>query len=243
MKRKVILSHLYHKDIDCLSIGFAYDSELIAICRKFKETRWSVYHKTFYIPFNEENLAKLTYEYEKIAEVKYYKKGETVENIKKSKTPSVFISYSFQDSLFANQLNNLLIDYDVKTFLWEKNAPGGKTLKSIMLENVNKFDRLLFIASENSIKSIACQFELTQGRIKQEKLWKTIFFPIHIDNFLFEVEKDQIRPKTKMNEFWENISEIKDINSMNFTEFNIKNIDSIKFEKKVRKLISDLEKK
>ena len=74
-------------------------------------------------------------------------------------------------------------------------------------------------------------------------MWKTIFFPIHIDNFLFEVEKDQIRPKTKMNEFWENISEIKDINSMNFTEFNIKNIDSIKFEKKVRKLISDLEKK
>lgn len=243
MKKKVILSHLFHKNKDCLSIGFAYDSELIAVCKKFKETRWSVYHKTFYIPYSKENLIELTSEFEKIAIVKYYKKGEKVENIRKSNTPSVFISYSFQDSTFANHLNDLLIDYDVKTFLWKKNAPGGRTLKSIMLDNINNFDRLLFIASKDSIKSEACQFELTQGRIKQEKLWKTIFFPIHIDNYLFEVQKEAIRPKSKMDEFWENISEIKDINSMDFTEFNTTKIDSVKFEKIVKQLISDLEKK
>jgi hypothetical protein len=243
MKKKVILSHIYHKEKDCLSIGFPYDSELIAICRKYKEILWSKYHKTFYIPFTKENLNKLTSEFEKIAIVKYYKKGEKIEKNTKSNTPSIFISYSFQDSLFANNLNNLLIDNNINTFLWEKNAPGGKPLKSIMLENISKFDRILFIASKNSIKSQACQFELTQGRIKQEKLWKTIFFPIHIDKFLFEVEKEQIRPRTKKDEFWENIEEIKMVNSIDFSEFSGKIFDSQKFEKKVEKLIADLEEK
>lgn len=133
---------------------------------------------------------------------------------------SVFISYSLKDSEIAKNINEFLKSKDVTTFLWENDAPGGKTLKDIMKSNIDSKDRLLFIASENSLKSKACHFELTQGREKQDKLWKTILFPIHLDDFLFRVEYDEIRPKVKRDEFWENIQELRDINSLDFSKFN-----------------------
>lgn len=143
------------------------------------------------------------------------------------KLSSVFISYSLQDSFIADKINGFLKKEGVTTFLWERDAPGGQTLKSIMKSNINSKDRLLFIASENSLKSEACHFELTEGRKKQDKLWKTILFPIHIDNFLFEIEYDQIRPRKKRDEYWENIEELKDINSLDFRLFaNSKDFDS-----------------
>lgn len=79
---------------------------------------------------------------------------------------SVFVSYSFKDKQFAKRLNDSLLSKGIITFLWEKDAPPGKTLKKIMKENVKKHDRIIFIASINSIKSKACQFELTEGRNK-----------------------------------------------------------------------------
>lgn len=105
---------------------------------------------------------------------------------------SVFISYSLRDAKIANAINEYLKANNVSTFLWEQNAPGGKPLKSIMKSNIDSNDRLLFIASENSLKSEACHYELTQGRLKQDKLWKTILFPIHIDDFLFKIEYEMI---------------------------------------------------
>ncbi|WCC44040.1 pentapeptide repeat-containing protein [Tenacibaculum finnmarkense] len=132
---------------------------------------------------------------------------------------SVFISYSLKDAKIANAINQFLKDNNVSTFLWEKNALGGQPLKSIMKSNIDSNDRLLFIASDNSLKSEACHYELTQGRKKQDKLWKTILFPIHIDSFLFEIDFDDIRPKPKRDEFWENIQELRDINSLDFSEF------------------------
>ena len=132
---------------------------------------------------------------------------------------SVFISYSLKDANIANEINEYLKNNNVSTFLWEKNALGGKPVKSIMKANMDSNDRLLFIASENSLKSEACHFELTQGRLKQDKLWKTILFPIHVDSFLFEIDYDIIRPRFKKDEYWENIQELRDINSLDFTEF------------------------
>lgn len=141
------------------------------------------------------------------------------ELLRKKIISSVFISYSLRDKEIANNINDYLKTAGVTTFLWERDAPGGMPLKSIMKSGIDAKDRILFIASENSLKSEACHFELTQGRLKQDKLWKTILFPIHIDNFLFEVEYEQIRPKNKRDEFWENIKELREVNSLNFSEF------------------------
>lgn len=160
------------------------------------------------------------------------------------KLQSVFISYSFNDREFANRLNDSLKRKGVFTFLWEKNAPGGKRLKSIMSENINSYDRVLFIASENSIRSEACQYELTHARLKQDKLWKTIFIPIHIDDFLFSLQKDEIRPIDKREEYWKNIEDLRDVNSLDFKNFRISNISNgDEFERLVYKLIEALRKR
>lgn len=152
---------------------------------------------------------------------------------------SVFISYSFKNKTFAKKLNSALMSKGVITFLWEKDARGGKGLNKIMKDNVNKFDRVLFIASEDSLRSTACQFELSEGRKKQEKLWKDIYFPIHIDSYLFTVEKDDIRPLEKQGEYWKNIQELKNLNSLDFSNF-VKNPDHNKFDEAIYNLVKDL---
>jgi uncharacterized protein YjbI with pentapeptide repeats len=170
-------------------------------------------------------------------DIKNYVFGLTTE----IKLQSVFISYSFVDREFAKHLNQSLMSKGVLTFLWEKDASGGKQLKSIMKENVEKFDRILFIASKNSLKSKACQFELTEGRLKQEKLWKDIYFPIHIDNYLFEIQKGDIRPLENQKEYWKNICELRNLNSIDFSVF-IDNYNSKDYENSILKLVHDLKK-
>ena len=115
-------------------------------------------------------------------------------------------------------------------------------MKKIMSEGIEKHERLLFISSQSSIRSEACQYELTQGRKKQERDWQAIYFPIHIDNYLFEIEKDDIKPKSKQDEYWENITEIKEFNSMDFSTFNSSDYDELEFEEKVKDLIKELRK-
>ena len=146
-------------------------------------------------------------------------KNKIMEISSKIEFKKVFISYSFKDQLFATQLERCLSLNGVKTFLWEKDAPGGEYLEDIMSSNVRTHDTILFIASENSLRSKACQFELSEGRKKQEETWKNVFFPIHIDNYLFEVKKNQIRPVDKADEYWNNIEELKRTNSKDFTAF------------------------
>lgn len=153
---------------------------------------------------------------------------------------TVFISYSFKDKAFANLLNTELNKRGIKTFIWEKDAPGGHTLEEIMSGNITKHDKVLFIASENSIKSKACQFELSEGRKKQEATWETIFFPIHIDNFLFSVKKDQIRPISKADEYWENIQELKRVNSMDFSKFSLPGFKQDELNDAVTNIIKEL---
>jgi uncharacterized protein YjbI with pentapeptide repeats len=173
------------------------------------------------------------------SEIKEYLIGLT----SKIEFQSIFISYSFADKAFANLVNDELMRKGILTFLWEKDAPGGKTLKKIMEKGVKEKDRVLFIASKNSLKSGACHFELTEGRKKQEKTWEDVLFPIHVDNYLFEVTKDDIRPIEVKDEYWKNIEELKSLNSLDFSAFSNKDIsNNVDFEKCIFKLIKSLRK-
>lgn len=145
--------------------------------------------------------------------------GAVQELLKDKIMNSVFISYSFKDSALANAINEYLKNNKVSTFLWEENAVGGQPLKSIMRSNIDSNDRLLFIASQDSLKSKACHYELTQGREKQNQLWKTVLFPIHIDDFLFTINYEDIRPPEKRDEYWANIKDLREINSLDFKSF------------------------
>jgi len=158
---------------------------------------------------------------------------------------TIFISYSFKDKAFAALLNGKLKAKGIITFLWQEDAPGGQYLNKIMNDNIQKHDRLLFIASKNSIKSEACQFELTKGREKYEKTWEIVLFPVHIDNYLFHIHKEDIPPKNR-DSYWENIEELRRINSVDFSEFNVSrdltNDEHVRLEKKVADLIKVLRK-
>lgn len=153
---------------------------------------------------------------------------------------TVFISYSFKDSEFAQKINDSLNNKGIRTFMWEKDAPGGKSLEDIMTSGIGAHDKLLFIASEFSIRSKACQFELTTARKKQEISWNNVFFPITIDDYLFKVKKSQIRPVELANEYWENISEIKLVNALDFSPFNKKEYNQADFDKMFQKIIDGL---
>jgi uncharacterized protein YjbI with pentapeptide repeats len=154
---------------------------------------------------------------------------------------TVFISYSFKDKALASLLNSRLGSKGVKTFLWENDAPVGNSLEDIMANNVKKHDRVLFIASIHSLTSKACQYELSEGRKKQEQTWQTVFLPIHIDSFLFSVKKNQIRPVAKAEEYWENIEELRRINSIDLSSLDMNNIDSEKINSAIEKIITELE--
>ncbi|MDQ2719942.1 MAG: toll/interleukin-1 receptor domain-containing protein [Bacteroidota bacterium] len=154
---------------------------------------------------------------------------------------SLFISYSFKDKQFANSLNNELTNIGIKTFLWEKDAPGGHRLEEIMMINVNKHDKILFISSEHSIRSKACQFELTEARKKQEASWATdIFYLVHLDNYLFGIKKNMIRPISKVEEYWENIEELRRVNSVDFSRFISGYYDPSEFTKAVESIVVEL---
>lgn len=158
----------------------------------------------------------------------------------KKKFSTVFISYSFKDSEIAKKINDYLNNNNIRTFIWEKDAPGGKPLEDIMTSGIGAHDKLLFISSENSIKSKACQFELTTAKNKQEKTWQNIFFPIIIDHYLFSVKKNQIRPLEYANEYWNNIEEIKSVNALDFSHFNNEEFDELEFSKIMEKVIQGL---
>lgn len=156
------------------------------------------------------------------------------------KFQSVFVSYSFDDRDFAHIINEQLRRHGVNTFLWERDAPGGKRLKKIMSENIRKHDRLLFIASQHSLQSEACQYELKEAREKQTHEWKDIYYPIHIDNYLFEVRKEDI-PRKFREDFWENIEEVKEFHSKDFTKYRVAgSYDMKEFDEEVKKVIKDL---
>jgi len=154
---------------------------------------------------------------------------------------TVFISYSFKDKELAGLLDKQLTGRGIKTFLWENDAPAGRALEDIMSNNVRKHDRVLFIASVNSLTSKACQYELSEGRKKQERTWQTVFLPIHIDRFLFSVKKNQIRPISKAKEYWENIEELKRVNSIDLSGFDVENPDNLKLSLAIEKIIAELE--
>lgn len=153
---------------------------------------------------------------------------------------TVFISYSFKDTVFAKKITESLNKRGIRTFLWEKDAPGGKPLEEIMTSGITAHDKLLFIASENSIRSKACQYELTTARKKQEASWENIFFSIYIDDYLFKVKKEQIRPVESANEYWENIEEIKRINAFDFSAYNDKIYKEEEFETSFEKIVDGL---
>lgn len=150
---------------------------------------------------------------------------------------SVFISYSFVDSVFANLLANFLIINGVKVFLFQMEDPH-KELKSIMAEEIENHDKVLFIASQNSLKSKGCQFELSRCRAKRNVDWQMNLISIRIDDYVLNVEERDIPGEFKA-EYWKNIQLVKKNNIADYSDYVTNpNLDDFQ-NKKIKKLIEE----
>ncbi|GGI58479.1 toll/interleukin-1 receptor domain-containing protein [Winogradskyella haliclonae] len=155
----------------------------------------------------------------------------------RKKYKSVFISYSFKDSSFAMLLYSFLRLNGIDVFLFEIDDPH-KNLKRVMADEVAERDMLVFIASKNSLRSEACQFELSNCRAKYDKTWEKSIIPVRIDDYILKLKKHSI-PQKNRKEYWSNIKMIKDNNITDYSEF-IETIDYQLFQNdKVKKLIND----
>lgn len=119
-------------------------------------------------------------------------------------------------------------------FRFQNNDPGG-SFESIMVQEIEQHDNLLFIASENSIKSRACQFELTQGRKKSQAEWRQVVVPVRLDDYIITIRESDIPANDKRKEYWDNIQDLKRTNIHDFSTFVNEDV-SPAFESEIDKL-------
>ncbi len=161
------------------------------------------------------------------------------------KYETVFISFSFKNIDFARQLSQSLLLKGVKTWFWPEDAPGGKRTKDIMYKGIQENERVIFICSEDSLKSVACHYELSEARKKEGQLWKEILFPIAIDKSVFD--EDFIRnirkyKKDVADEWIANIEWLKEYNVLDFSVFIDSKYNADNFNKAINNLVADLRK-
>lgn len=134
---------------------------------------------------------------------------------------NLFISYSFKDRDFANIIYDRLVLRGMNVTMYEKDEPSC-TLTKYMHESVTENERMLFIASENSLKSDACHFELTtcfdQMAAENDDAKLTA---IRLDNYILNPElltNRMVKEDRKAN-----IIKLRSCISINqFSDFNIK---------------------
>lgn len=111
---------------------------------------------------------------------------------------SVFISFTEGDKEFASQISDCLKKRGVDTYYYHDDPRHGEK-REIEEKEINRRDRILFIASKNSLTSNECHQELSfgiqkkrnlisQGKITQEL--RDIFIPIKLDNFVLKPDKE-----------------------------------------------------
>jgi hypothetical protein len=108
----------------------------------------------------------------------------------------VFISYGSPDVEFARKLKKFLTKNGVSTWFFEEDADFGQKLHKMMRENINKYDRVLLICSEQSLSrpGVLNEIEQTLSREAREARegGSSIFIPINLDDYIFS---DKFRSK------------------------------------------------
>lgn len=95
---------------------------------------------------------------------------------------SCFISYSSQDSDFANRLHADLQDKGVRCWFASHDMPiGGKILDTVDAA-IRLRDKVLLIVSEHSLKSGWVADEVTKAFDEERRRDQTVLFPIRLDD-------------------------------------------------------------
>lgn len=125
---------------------------------------------------------------------------------------TVFLSYSETDKDFVLNLAICLEKRGVGTNYYHRDA-AGKKIRRFMRTTIEAVDRVIFIASRQSISSELCHEELSYARKK--RTLEQVLIPIRLDTTIFEVSKDSF-PLEYREEYWRNVETIRDVAFFNF---------------------------
>ncbi len=108
-----------------------------------------------------------------------------------------FISYSTADEDFVTLLHNDLQAAGIRCWKWDHDARTGKNLWGEIDFAIRKYDKLILIASEASLKSPAVGREIERAIVQEDERTKLkqadkfpgnvdVLFPVRLDNYIFE---------------------------------------------------------
>jgi uncharacterized protein YjbI with pentapeptide repeats len=106
---------------------------------------------------------------------------------------SVFISYSTKDEEFASRLYADLQGIGIRCWKWDHDARTGRSLWGEVDSAIRVFDKVVLIASKDSLRSAAVNREIERA-IQQEDLRfssddvarRDVLFPIRLDDYIFK---------------------------------------------------------
>ena len=119
---------------------------------------------------------------------------------------SVFISYAHEDKGIAKLIADNLSIRGIHCIYDRDNA--GRDLHRFMRESIDRLDLLLFVASNNSLNSEFCHFELQCALDKQPSHQNIIC--ISLDSELLNLQKEDLSRKNR-NENWERILQLRKV--------------------------------
>ena len=110
---------------------------------------------------------------------------------------SCFISYAEADNAFSELLYNDLRAAGVKCWRWKEDAKWGRKLMREVDQAIERYDKLVVILSELSLKSEPVIREIERALQKEQREGKEVLFPIRLDEAIFswhhELKADIVR--------------------------------------------------
>ncbi len=95
---------------------------------------------------------------------------------------SCFISYSSQDSVFAEKLAADLKGHGVPVWIDSHDMKIGARIRQTIDDQIMAHDKLLLVLSENSSASTWVENEVEAALDKERKQNADVLFPIHLDD-------------------------------------------------------------
>ena len=95
--------------------------------------------------------------------------------------PTIFISYSSMDRVFARQLADDLSAAKIEVWIDERQVDGGDALSDVLVAGVLRADFVVVILSKHAARSAWVQPELNAALERELRAASTIILPVRID--------------------------------------------------------------
>lgn len=111
---------------------------------------------------------------------------------------SCFISYSWNDQLFATRLHQDLQSVGVRVWYDVNDMSAGETIDQQVDRAIQAHDKVLLVLSESSIKSEWVRTEINNALELEQARNQTVLFPVRLDDAVLNVSEpaiDRLREK------------------------------------------------